>query len=252
VETAEYLPFGELRESTGSWTTDYKFTDHELDTETGLYNFNARLYDPAVGRFISPDPAVPYLSDSTNPRNYDPQMFNRYAYCRSNPLIYVDPSGLEDDDIGGILSGYLDGTDEDHTIKELWSMGQDQSIDSYNTLFEGFSESYNHSYKMKSVESVLVVAKENRNRTTIMLDLASFLCDLAYPLNPPAFYAGGQISAATNLQRTKEAYELGLAEEIDVDICILTTSFGSLPGTFGAPLSGFQLAYDIGRINGWW
>jgi RHS repeat-associated protein len=94
VETAEYLPFGELRESTGSWTTDYKFTDQELDTETGLYNFNARLYDPAVGRFISPDPAVPDLSDATNTRNYDPQMFNRYAYCRNNPLIYIDPTGL--------------------------------------------------------------------------------------------------------------------------------------------------------------
>ncbi len=120
VETAEYLPFGELRESTGSWTTDYKFTDHELDTETGLYNFNARLYDPAVGRFISPDPAVPDLSGSTNPRNYDPQMFNRYAYCRNNPLIYIDPSGLEDDDIGGILGGYLDGTDEDHSEETSW------------------------------------------------------------------------------------------------------------------------------------
>ncbi len=86
VETAEYLPFGELRESTGSWTTDYKFTDHELDTETGLYNFDARLYDPAVGRFISPDPLVQ--------EPYDPQMLNRYAYCRNNPLIYIDPTGL--------------------------------------------------------------------------------------------------------------------------------------------------------------
>ncbi|HPC03004.1 MAG TPA: RHS repeat-associated core domain-containing protein [Syntrophales bacterium] len=95
VETAEYLPFGELRESTGSWTTDYKFTDHELDTETGLYNFNASLYDPAVGRFISPDPALPDLANSKNPWNYDPQMLNRYAYCRNNPLIYVDPNGCE-------------------------------------------------------------------------------------------------------------------------------------------------------------
>ncbi|HQQ27515.1 MAG TPA: RHS repeat-associated core domain-containing protein, partial [Syntrophales bacterium] len=66
-----------------------------LDTETGLYNFNARLYDPAVGRFISPDPALPDLANSKNPWNYDPQMLNRYAYCRNNPLIYVDPNGCE-------------------------------------------------------------------------------------------------------------------------------------------------------------
>jgi len=94
VESAEYLPFGELREHGGTWTTDYKFTDQEMDTESGFYNFNARLYDPALGRFVSPDPAVPDLSDPQNQRVYDPQMLNLYAYCRNNPMIYVDPTGL--------------------------------------------------------------------------------------------------------------------------------------------------------------
>jgi len=94
IESAEYLPFGGIREYAGTWTTDYKFTDREMDTESGLYNFNARLYDPTLGRFISPDPAVPDLSDPANPRVFDPQMLNRYAYCRNNPMIYVDPTGL--------------------------------------------------------------------------------------------------------------------------------------------------------------
>ena len=94
VESAEYLPFGGIREYAGTWTTDYKFTDREMDTESGLYNFTARLYDPTLGRFVSPDPAVPDLSDPTNPRNFDPQMLNRYSYCRNNPVIYVDPTGL--------------------------------------------------------------------------------------------------------------------------------------------------------------
>jgi len=94
IESAEYMPFGRIREYAGTWTTDYKFTDQEMDTESGLYNFNARLYDPTLGRFISPDPAVPDLSDPTNPRTFDPQMLNRYAYCRNNPMIYVDPTGL--------------------------------------------------------------------------------------------------------------------------------------------------------------
>ncbi|HQQ26822.1 MAG TPA: RHS repeat-associated core domain-containing protein, partial [Syntrophales bacterium] len=77
--------------------------------ETGLYNFNARLYDPAVGRFISPDPAVPDLSNSKNPWNYDPQMLNRYAYCRNNPLIYVDPTGLVMEDAGDDDDQYGEG-----------------------------------------------------------------------------------------------------------------------------------------------
>jgi len=43
------------------------------------------LYDPVIGRFISADSIVP------NP--FDPQLLNRYSYCRNNPLIYIDPSG---------------------------------------------------------------------------------------------------------------------------------------------------------------
>ena len=45
----------------------------------------ARFYQPAVGRFVSPDSIVP--------NNLDPQSFNRYAYARNNPINMVDPDG---------------------------------------------------------------------------------------------------------------------------------------------------------------
>jgi len=54
-------------------------------TMFGLVNMNARLYDPAVGRFLSPDPYV------QNP--LFTQNFNRYTYCLNNPLSYTDPTG---------------------------------------------------------------------------------------------------------------------------------------------------------------
>ena len=54
-------------------------------TEFGLINMNGRLYDPLVGRFLSPDNYV-QSPDFT-------QSFNRYAYCWNNPLRYTDPSG---------------------------------------------------------------------------------------------------------------------------------------------------------------
>jgi len=85
VETAEYMPFGHERLHTGLVASNYKYTDQELDPETGLYNYGARLFDPIMGRFITPDTIVP------DP--YDPQTLNRYSYCRNNPLIYVDPTG---------------------------------------------------------------------------------------------------------------------------------------------------------------
>jgi RHS repeat-associated protein len=60
-------------------------TDQELDAESGLYNYDARLYDPIVGRFISADEVVPDWFNS--------QSLNRYAYCVNNPLKYKDPTG---------------------------------------------------------------------------------------------------------------------------------------------------------------
>ena len=102
VETSEYLPYGGNRDQSGTSVSEYKFTDQELDTSTGLYNYDARLYDPVIGRFISPDSIVP--------EPFDPQSLNRYSYCRNNPLIYTDPTGhyrdfgMGDDVVGGTSS----------------------------------------------------------------------------------------------------------------------------------------------------
>lgn len=80
----KYLPFGECRNSTGEIGTDKLFTGQRLD-DTGLYYYNARYYDPTIGRFISADSIVP---DFTNP-----QSLNRYSYVINNPLSCIDPSG---------------------------------------------------------------------------------------------------------------------------------------------------------------
>ena len=53
--------------------------------EFGIINMNARLYDAALGRFLSPDPYVQMPDFS--------QSFNRYRYCLNNPLCSVDKDG---------------------------------------------------------------------------------------------------------------------------------------------------------------
>lgn len=61
------------------------YTGHEHLQEYGLINMNARLYDPVIGRFLSPDPYVQMPDFSQN--------FNRYSYALNNPLRYTDPNG---------------------------------------------------------------------------------------------------------------------------------------------------------------
>jgi hypothetical protein len=46
---------------------------------------NGRVYDPWLGRFLSPDPFVQAPTYSQN--------YNRYSYALNNPLKYIDPSG---------------------------------------------------------------------------------------------------------------------------------------------------------------
>ena len=85
VESTEYMPFGPVREQSGTKSTDYKYTGKELDPETGLYNYGARFYDLMIGRFVMADTIVPSAKNS--------QAMNPYSYCMNNPLVYNDPSG---------------------------------------------------------------------------------------------------------------------------------------------------------------
>ena len=78
-----YTPYGVTR--SGDVPTDRRYTDQRWESGLGLYDYGARFYSAALGRFVSADTIVP------NPQN--PQDFNRYSYVRNNALKYTDPSG---------------------------------------------------------------------------------------------------------------------------------------------------------------
>ncbi len=69
--------------------TTIGYTGHEMLWNQGLVHTWARLYNPAIGRWLSPDPTVPNA--------YDGQSFNRYSYVLNNPLSLWDPLGLSGD-----------------------------------------------------------------------------------------------------------------------------------------------------------
>lgn len=98
LEEYAFDPWGKMRDP-DDWSLDkdpnsciwfeyicYRgYTGHEYLPEFELIDMKARLYDPVVGQFLSPDNYVQAPEYSQN--------FNRYAYCLNNPMKYTDPSG---------------------------------------------------------------------------------------------------------------------------------------------------------------
>jgi len=90
VEKYSYDVFGKptIRNSQGviRTTSAYgnrnMFTGREFETETGLYYYRARYYNPQIGRFIQIDPT------------YHIDGINLYKYARNNPIKRRDPFGL--------------------------------------------------------------------------------------------------------------------------------------------------------------
>ena len=63
----------------------FMYRGYVFDLETKLYYLQSRYYDPEMGRFIN--------ADSFASTGQGILGFNMFAYCRNNPIIYIDFSG---------------------------------------------------------------------------------------------------------------------------------------------------------------
>ncbi len=101
----EYFPSGELwidQTSDPQHTqVPYLFTGKELDTETNLYYFGARYYDPRLSVWVSPDPMLASYMQGRGKVGgaYRASSLDLYTYSRNNPVVLGDPDGMESGDV---------------------------------------------------------------------------------------------------------------------------------------------------------
>jgi len=132
LEITEYYPYGRPRyEERDEFDSEYKFTGKELDSVSGLMYFEARYYDAVTARFMNEDPILSDVEalmkdDDTEPLITKPQKLNGHSYCMDNPIIFVDPKGLDTYKFGAQVAGGLGaggGASLSLIVDDGWNIG---------------------------------------------------------------------------------------------------------------------------------
>jgi RHS repeat-associated protein len=87
----DYSPFGLAFNSysrTASTAQNFKYNSFEEQVDWGVYDYQARYYDPAIGRFLNVDPLADVM------RRHSP-----YNYAYDNPIRFIDPDGMMPEDV---------------------------------------------------------------------------------------------------------------------------------------------------------
>jgi RHS repeat-associated protein len=91
----------------------------------GVSQLGARLYDPAIGRFISRDPLlIPRTATTTNP----------YAFASNDPVNLADPSGLQEASrFGPVLGGQNGPNDYGATVESAVEVDNNYQVEGVET-----------------------------------------------------------------------------------------------------------------------
>ena len=98
VQSYVYDSYGQIVQQVGTLANSHTYTGREFDSESGLYYYRARYYDPQAGRFITEDPIGLLAGD-----------VNFYRYVSNNPVNLIDPQGEAANIVIGAIGGALAG-----------------------------------------------------------------------------------------------------------------------------------------------
>ncbi|MGE8534660.1 MAG: RHS repeat-associated core domain-containing protein, partial [Chryseobacterium sp.] len=124
IDANNYYPFGlKYQESPivpapfGGVPYNYKYNGKELQ-ESGMYDYGARMYMPDLGRWGVVDP----LAETS--RRWSP-----YTYAYNNPMRFVDPDGMQNEDKIKIFNnGTIERTKDDNAYDTITNEDESKSI----------------------------------------------------------------------------------------------------------------------------
>ncbi|THD30378.1 MAG: RHS repeat-associated core domain-containing protein [Flavobacterium johnsoniae] len=132
----------------------YKYNGKEFQDELGLnfYDYGARNYDPAIGRWMNIDP----LAETS-------RRFSPYTYALNNPVYFIDPDGMKAVAGGDWRINYVDKQGNNQEF--IFNGGQTALPD--NQFVRDFVNAYNYNVENGGGDSMKAIA-ENPN---IMVDV---------------------------------------------------------------------------------
>ena len=132
---SQYSPYGKLIRSEGPMAerNPFRFSTKYLDTESGLYYYGLRYYDPHLGRFINRDP----IEEAGG--------LNLYAAFNNDPINRIDVNGMYAWKLGLQLSS------ENIITRNLWGVLQTVLTDPYESYRDVMSDvARNHSVSYRN------------------------------------------------------------------------------------------------------
>jgi RHS repeat-associated protein len=263
-----YAPFGETYNEAG--TADRSFTGQDQDLATGAggtgaYDYLFRKYDPAAGRWLSPDPkgwgAVHKAA---------PQSLNRYAYVQNNPLKLIDQGGMDcvyagvsvSDTI--IVRGNCDSDDDDGVFVDghIDSLSQEDNgttIDAHWSPYTAANDPYDPGNNVASV----VVSANPAGDGQIAPSAAELVQDVAYETSHPVgldtfpnYYSATWCDVVCDGIQITDTGDLYTTEGFGLPGLSLTVGYIDDPNVssddfmnkFGTSLGGFD---GLGGVDAW-
>ena len=177
----EYTPYGETwvekTQNTGLEYLPYRFTGKEIDEETGLYYYGARYLDPRYSRWISTDPALSeYMSGSKAGMGgaYNSVNLNLYHYAGNNPVRYIDPTGLYDEE-NGYTKQEINDFKKMNTSEQLAFLKNEVSSVEYGTSSAGAKSSHMRTQLKNSMKLENLFNSRDGDERFMNEDLRDFL-----------------------------------------------------------------------------